>query len=167
MQIFDSHTHLFLEDFDADRGDVLRRAAEAGVTRMINVGLDSESSRAALELSRGTPGHYATAGWHPHDAARLSTEDPDILTEIARDPLIVAFGEIGLDFFRDRSPRDVQLKAFRKLLEAASRSGKPVVVHTRDAYAETLGTLSEFRDELSGILIHCFTSGPEEAQGYL
>ncbi|MDR1079987.1 MAG: TatD family hydrolase [Deltaproteobacteria bacterium] len=167
MDIFDSHTHLFLDDFDSDRGEVLRRAAEAGVTRLINVGLDLESSRTALELSRKTPGHYATAGWHPHDAARMTPEDPARLAELARDPLVVAIGEIGLDFYRDRSPRDVQLVAFRSLLEAASGTSLPVVIHTREAYGETRSVLAEFRDSLSGILIHCFTSGPREAEGYL
>ncbi|MDR1314405.1 MAG: TatD family hydrolase [Deltaproteobacteria bacterium] len=167
MEIFDSHAHIFLDDFDEDREDVLRRAADAGVTRIVNVGLDFESSRVALALSRRTPGHYAAAGWHPHESQLLGPEDPGRLMELARDPLIVAIGEIGLDFFRYHSPRDVQLKAFRSLLEAATGSGKPVVIHTRDAYEETREILAEFREGLSGVLIHCFTSGPEEAEGYL
>jgi TatD DNase family protein len=167
MKIFDSHTHLFLDAFDSDRTEVLRRAAEAGVTRLINVGLDLESSRAALELSRKTPGHYSTVGWHPHDAARMSPDDPARLAELASDPLIVAIGEIGLDFYRDNSPRDIQLDAFRSLLETASGTSLPVVIHTRDAFEETRATLAEFRGSLSGILIHCFTSGPKEAEAYL
>jgi TatD DNase family protein len=93
--------------------------------------------------------------------------DPASLGELARDPLIVASGEIGLDFYRDHSPRDVQLKAFDSLLEAAAGAGKPVVIHTRDAHAETVAMLDAHRDSLSGILIHCFTGGPAEAEGYL
>ncbi|MDR2613660.1 MAG: TatD family hydrolase [Deltaproteobacteria bacterium] len=167
MEIFDSHTHLFLDDFDPDREEVARRAAAAGVTRLVNVGLDLETSRTALGLARRTVGWYAAAGWHPHDAARMTPEDPGRLAELAGDPLVVAFGEIGLDFYRDSSPRDVQLKAFRSLLEAAAGTGKPVVIHTREAAGETLALLAEFRDSLAGILIHCFTGGPAEAEGYL
>ncbi|MDR3153959.1 MAG: TatD family hydrolase [Deltaproteobacteria bacterium] len=167
MEIFDTHCHLFMEEFGADLAEVLRRAREAGVTRMVHVGLDLDTSRKALELARGVPGHRAAVGWHPHDARLMAPSDPGRLAALAADPLVVAFGEIGLDFYRDLSPRDTQLKAFRSLLEAACGAGKPVVIHTRAAYGETRAELSAFRDSLAGILIHCFTGSPSEAAGFL
>jgi TatD DNase family protein len=97
----------------------------------------------------------------------MSPEDPDRLKEIAKDPLIVAIGEIGLDFFRDHSPRDVQISVFRKLLETASDAGLPVVIHTRAAFDETLAILTEYRKGLKGVLIHCFTEGPAQAERFL
>jgi TatD DNase family protein len=138
---------------------VLGRARAAGVRGLVTIGTDLEASRAAVALAAEEPDVWASVGVHPHDAA---SADAGALAEIeglARTPRVVAVGEIGLDFFRDLSPRDVQVDLFRRQLDLARRASLPVLIHCRDAHAETLAILAEARvGELGGIM-HCF-SGP-------
>jgi TatD DNase family protein len=166
MEIFDSHCHLFLPEYhDLPQVDI--RARAAGVANVLNVGLDDITSQEALELAQSYQGYYASAGWHPHEAKNLGPKGLGRLLELCQEQKVIAFGEIGLDFFRLHSPKETQLKAFQDLLGAASKSGLPVIIHSRDAFQDTYRMLSAFKDSLSGILIHCFGGSMEEAQAYL
>jgi TatD DNase family protein len=156
-QLFDTHVHLHFPEFAGDLDAVLARARAAGVRRMLTVGADVASSRAAVALAEREPDVWASVGIHPHEAA---TADDDALRELERlagGPRVVAIGEIGLDFFRDLSPRDAQARAFERQLELARRLGKPVLVHCRDAHTETLATLDRGRVGQRGGIMHCFS----------
>ena len=112
MELFDTHCHLDFSKFNKDRKQVLARARKLGVVGMINVGVDLESSRRSVALAVEHDDVFASVGVHPHDASTLDTETLDALEELAAHPKVVAIGEIGLDYYRDRSPRDVQREAF-------------------------------------------------------
>jgi TatD DNase family protein len=159
--IVDTHAHLTLEGLREDVGAVLARAREAGVGAVITVGTDPADSRAAVDLAEATGGVWATVGVHPHDAQGLTGADLDDLAALARSPAVVAWGEVGLDFYRDRSPRADQERWFREQVVRARDLGLPLVVHDRDAHAETLAILrAEGGKGLRGVF-HCF-SGDEE-----
>jgi TatD DNase family protein len=167
LRIFDSHAHLYFPDFADDFPEVARRAREAGVERLINIGVHTESSRKCLELAKGIPGYHASVGWHPHVAEKLRPENLTELAELAQESGALAVGEIGLDFYQMRSPMDVQLRAFQELLDVAQGSGKPVIIHSREAFRETHDILKARLSGLHGILIHCFGGDEEEAGMYL
>jgi TatD DNase family protein len=164
LSLVDSHCHIDMPQFDADREAVVERAARAGVTDFLLVGgVDEEQGhRRALGVAESL-GRPASAGVHPHEA-RLATEAVyDELRGLARERRIVALGEIGLDFHYDHSPRDVQREVFRRQLRLAREVGLPVIVHTREADAETADILEQQgAAETSGV-IHCFTGGEELA----
>jgi TatD DNase family protein len=151
LTLIDSHAHLDSPKFDADRGVVLERAKAAGVAVLISVGADLASSRRAVELAEGDDAIYATVGIHPHDAKTLDGEALAALRELAQRPRVVAIGEIGLDFYRDLSPRDVQRRAFQAQLGWAARLGKPVVIHDRDAHDEILEILTGWARGLGSV----------------
>jgi TatD DNase family protein len=155
--IVDTHAHLTLEGLREDRAAVLARAREAGVGAIITVGIDPDDSRAAVALARETDGVWATVGVHPHDVTELSDATLDDLAELARAEEVVAWGEIGLDHYRNRSPREVQRKWFREQLERARQLELPVVIHDRDAHAETLEVLREVADSGLRGVFHCFS----------
>jgi TatD DNase family protein len=162
--LFDTHAHLHFPDFAADLADVLARARATGIRRVLTVGTDPETSRAAIALAAREPDVWASAGIHPHDAAAADDEALREIERLAGAPRVVAVGEIGLDFFRDLSPRPDQERAFRAQLEIARRARLPVLVHCRDAHAETLAILAEHRvGELGGIM-HCFSGDVEIAR---
>jgi TatD DNase family protein len=167
MEIFDSHAHLYLPEFATDFEEVVQRARDAGVTRLVNIGIDVQSSRVSLELARNNPGFYASVGWHPHDAKDIGKDDYPELKRLAGEKEVVGFGEIGLDFYRDHSPRDVQLSVLDALLGVAEEAQKPVIIHSREAFKETSSILKSHRNKLKGILIHCFGGTYEEARTYL
>ena len=155
--LFDTHAHLHFADFDDDRDALLARAREAGVRRMLTVGTEPASSRAAVALAAREADVWATVGIHPHDAG---TADAAALAEIERlaaEPRVVALGEIGLDYFRDLSPREDQRRVFRALLGMARRVRKPVVVHCREAHEDVLGILTDERVADLGGIMHCFS----------
>jgi TatD DNase family protein len=157
LELFDTHAHLHFPEFDADRAEMMARARQAGVTRMLTIGTEVPTSRAAIALAESEPDVWATVGVHPHDAAEA---DAAVLAEIERlaeAARVVAVGEIGLDFFRNLSPRDVQERVFRHLVGVARRVRKPVVVHCRDAHAEVLTVLAEERVAEVGGIMHCFS----------
>jgi TatD DNase family protein len=157
LELFDTHAHLHFPDFDADRDAMLARARAAGVCRMLTIGTDAPTSRAALALAAREPGVWATAGVHPHDAGESDESALAEVERLAAEPRVVAIGEIGLDFFRNLSPRDAQERVFRRFVAHARRLGKPVVVHCRDAHAETLAVLAEERVGEVGGIMHCFS----------
>ena len=141
MNLVDTHAHLDFPEFDADREEVLERAKAAGVVAMVNVGTDLASSHRAVALAVQHQQIYAAVGMHPHDAKELDGAALAELRELAQQPQVVAVGEIGLDFYRDRSPRDVQLRAFRAQLAWAGKMGKPVVIHDREAHGDIMEIL--------------------------
>lgn len=153
----------------ADPRLAVRSAAASGVTDIITIGIDIASSRSAVIFSRELDGVHAAIGIHPHGAASLTLEHMDELAALAADENVVAVGETGLDYYRDRSPRESQLEAFRMHIELARSTGLPLIVHSRDAAADTLAVLREEADDLT-IVLHCFalTAQVEEcvARGY-
>ena len=155
--LFDTHAHLHFPGFDEDRDAVLARARAAGVRRMVTIGTDGETSRAALALADRHPDVWATAGVHPHDAAESDVAAQAEVERIAAERRVVAIGEIGLDFFRNLSPPETQERVLRRFLALARRLRKPVVLHCRDAHAEILALLGEERVAEVGGIMHCFS----------
>ncbi|MDR3203642.1 MAG: TatD family hydrolase [Deltaproteobacteria bacterium] len=164
MNIIDSHCHLFLPAFDTDFYQVLENARAAGVERVVNVGLDVLSSRMVIETAHEIPALHPTVGWHPHEAERFNERALDELIELAKNPAVVAFGEIGLDYFHNFADRAVQRRVLISLLEAAQQIDKPVIFHCREAYDDLFSLLSPQRDKFKGLLLHCFGAGPKELQ---
>lgn len=163
--ITDTHAHLFGERFDTDREDVIARAQRAGVTRIIVVGTDVASSRAAFELCAGRAGLYPTAGIHPHDAVASDAQARAEIARLCRLPECVAVGETGLDWYRNLAPREAQIENFRWHARLAIELGKPLVVHCRDAHEDTLALLREHRG-VRGVM-HCYSLGAAELPHYL
>ncbi|HUR27895.1 MAG TPA: TatD family hydrolase, partial [Planctomycetota bacterium] len=149
----------------ADRALVLARARAAGVERMVIVGTNPETSRQAFALCDSEPGLYPTAGIHPHDAAEHGAESRATIAELCRRDACVAIGETGLDWFRNLSPRDAQLDNFRWHLELARELSLPIIVHSREAHADTVAVLREFPG-VRGVM-HCYTLGERELAPYL
>lgn len=152
--------------FDADRDAVVRRGVAAGVTTMIVTGTSVAASHAAAELA-DAPTLYATAGVHPHDADTAEASWPHEIEALAARPEVVAIGETGLDYYRNYSPREIQRAVFRRHVEIAVATGKPLFVHDRDSEGETRAILADHRDALSACVIHCFTGSAAELDGYL
>ncbi|MDR1576879.1 MAG: TatD family hydrolase [Deltaproteobacteria bacterium] len=165
--LIDSHCHLFLPEFKADWPQVLERARQAGVTTIINLGLDARTNQEAFQLADDYPELRATVGWHPHEAEKCQKTDLLDLAQLAQRPDNLAIGEIGLDFYRSLAPKDRQIQLFHQLLDLAAQLTLPVVIHTREAFAETVAILKAHRPTLGRILIHCFTGSWDEAQAYL
>jgi TatD DNase family protein len=157
LVLFDTHAHLHFPEFAEDLPVVLERARAAGVTRMLTVGTDVETSQAAIALAAREPDVWAAVGVHPHDAADAGEAALGDIERLAGEPRVVAVGEIGLDLFRNLSPRDAQERVFRRLLGAAHRVRKPVLVHCRDAHAAVLDILTEERVSDVGGIMHCFS----------
>jgi TatD DNase family protein len=167
--LIDIGINLTHDSYDSDRDAVMARAAAVGVTRMIVTGASGDGSRKAAALVREHPGKlFATAGVHPHHATELTNELARELEALAHSPEVVAVGECGLDYFRDFSPRDVQRAAFARQLEIASRVGKPVFLHQRDAHEDFVAILREHPDVIAaGAVAHCFTGQANELRDYL
>ncbi|PWU23150.1 MAG: hydrolase TatD [Candidatus Rokuibacteriota bacterium] len=165
MPLFDTHAHLHFPEFSQDLHEVLERARERGVVGLVTIGTDRETNRAAVALAERLPHVYATVGVHPHDAAEATDADFEAMEALVKaSGKVVALGEMGLDFFRNLSPHDVQEAAFRRQLGLARRLGKPVVVHCRDAHREALAILEEERVHEIGGVMHCFSADVEVAR---
>lgn len=166
--LIDIGVNLTHDSFDADRDEVLARADAAGVRRLIVTGTSVTSTAQAVEMAAARPGRlYATAGIHPHHASELDSAALKAIAELATNGCVVAIGECGLDFFRDFSPRDAQLHAFRQQLELAVHTQLPVFLHQRDAHEAFLGLLRPARDRVTGGVAHCFTGGVDELNDLL
>ncbi len=156
MHLIDSHAHLDFRRFDDDRESVIQRARETGLVAVVNIGTDLDSSRASIELAESYEFIYATVGVHPHSAKTLTSGVLDELRTLARHPKVVAVGEIGLDYYRDLSPRPVQRKAFSDQLALAADLGLPVVIHSRDAHDDVIAALQGWGG--TGVL-HSYSAG--------
>lgn len=157
----DSHAHIEGKEFDADREAVIQRALDAGVEIIVCVGdgdVANNSHAAAFGLAEGHPFIYTTVGVHPHEARLLDDELCAKLQDLSQHPKVIAWGEIGLDYHYDNSPRGVQREAFRRQLRMARERALPISIHTREAEADTLAILDEeWKDSGVGGVIHCFT----------
>jgi TatD DNase family protein len=151
--VIDTHAHL--DALDDDAGDVVARAREAGVTRILTVGTDVAGCRRALELADRHEEVYAILGIHPHDAANATEADVAEVRDLLAHPKAVGAGEMGLDWFRDYAPREKQLSLFAVMLDVAAATGKPAVIHTRAADADTRAALEGFDGR---VVLHCFSS---------
>jgi TatD DNase family protein len=151
--LIDTHCHLFL--MDGDPSAAVDRARADGVEAMVCVGIDPATSRRSRELADSLAGVFATAGVHPHEASAFDEGAGAVVEELAHDPRVVAVGETGLDYYRLRSDPEAQRRAFRAHLAVAREVGKPVVVHTRDAWDDVLAILEEERAER--VVLHCFS----------
>jgi TatD DNase family protein len=154
--LIDSHAHIYYRDYAGDFVDMLKRAEDAGVAAIVVVGTDIESSREAVELAVKYPQLYAAVGIHPHDAGRVTEACYDVIRSLAiSSGKVVAIGEIGLDFYRDRSPRDQQERVFQRFLMMAAELDKPVIIHDRDSHDRVMTILRE-ESVRTGVL-HCFS----------
>jgi len=162
--LVDSHCHLddkrFAEDLDA----VLDRAAEAGVTRILTIGTGDgpPGIDCAVRIAERYPMVFASIGVHPHDAAKVTTQTYDELRALAANPKVVAFGEIGLDYHYDFSPREIQREVFTEQLRLACDLALPITIHTREAWDDTMSILSEHWKGQA--ILHCFTGDPTQAR---
>jgi TatD DNase family protein len=169
MPFVDSHCHIDGPEYDADREEVISRAIDAGVTTMLNVGTGDPQSGAferAIELAEGNQNVFAAIGVHPHDAKLFDNAAEKRLIELGgQSKRVVAWGEIGLDYHYDHSPREVQREVFRRQLRIARARNLPVIIHSREADDDTIVIL---RDELTGYepagVMHCFGGGPALAR---
>ena len=168
MQIIDSHAHLEVAQFDEDRAAMLERARAAGVETLLAIGSGTSPAEridAAIPFAEQHGWVYATVGIHPHDAAVATEEHFARLDKLARHPRVIGWGEMGLDYFYDHSPRDVQQQVFRRQLGQASAAKLPVIIHCRDAWDDCLAILDEdWRPTGLGGIFHCFTGTLEEAR---
>ncbi|MDD2717451.1 MAG: TatD family hydrolase [Candidatus Wallbacteria bacterium] len=164
MLLIDTHAHLNMSEFASDLTDVLKRATEAGVETVINVGFDRKSSQETIELADKNPNIFAVIGFHPHEAKGISEDDYSWLKSALSHPKVLALGEIGLDYHYDNSPRDLQRSVFVRQLEMARELGKKIVVHSREAALETREILFEHDGPT---LLHCFSGSAEMAEEYL
>ena len=164
MNLIDSHCHLDGEPFDADRDAVIERARGAGVSRMLAIGTGHgpPDLEAGIRLAEKYSFIYATVGVHPHEASKATPEILARLRGLAMHAKVVAVGEIGLDYHYDFSPRDVQRSVFIEQLQLATEAAMPIVIHTREAWDDTLQIIAQHPLGAGGIM-HCFTGGPAEA----
>jgi TatD DNase family protein len=166
LTLIDAHCHLDNEQFEPDREEVIARALDAGVATMVAIGTGDgpPDLEAGVRLADRHPAILATVGVHPHDAAKADAGVYPRLAELLRHPKVIAMGEIGLDYHYDFSPRDVQRGVFVEQMRVARDAAKPIVIHTREAWDDTLALLEEHwaPSGLPGIM-HCFSGGPEQA----
>ncbi|PIE02187.1 MAG: hydrolase TatD [Acidobacteria bacterium] len=166
--MIDSHSHIYTKPFQSDRAEVIERARSAGITQLLQVGCNLEESLAVVQLAEQTAGIYAAIGVHPHDADTWSPEVQNQLDKLMAHPKVLAFGEIGLDFFYDNSPREQQKTAFEEQLQFVIQHSRPVpvVIHTRDAEEETLDILKR-NPVPKGGHVHCYTGTMDTARSIL
>ncbi len=169
----DTHAHLDMSAFDKDRREVIARALDTGVGTIISVGTNLESSKKAIELAEKYPEILATVGFHPHDVATVDRADIASLGEIANHPRVVAIGEVGLDFYRNYSPREAQLQALKWQLDLAAKLELPVIIHCRQAEKDMLNLLCDWVSLYKGPhgqgrgVIHCFSGSNDTSRRYL
>lgn len=167
LNLIDTHCHLAHGRLRQQTEDVLARARQAGVTRIVCAAADIDESKAALDLAHRQAGVFCAAGLHPHDAKDAGQDYLRTIEALAADPKNVAVGEIGLDYHRDLSPRPAQRRVFAEQLELADRLGKPIVIHTRQALDDTIAILAESRADAGRAVFHSFTEGPDAARRVL
>lgn len=166
--LVDIGANLAHDSFDDDRAEVLERAANAGVSRIIVTGSSDESNQSAARLAQEHPGVlWSTAGVHPHHASDYDHGSGTLIRKLAAEGRVVAIGECGLDYFRNFSPRDAQLAAFQSQLDIAAETGLPVFLHQRDAHDDFVELLEPMLPKLSRAVAHCFTGEHESLREYL
>ncbi|NLY39753.1 MAG: TatD family hydrolase [Firmicutes bacterium] len=161
----DTHAHLTFPDYDADRNLVLQRAADAGLGFILNVGTDLPTSRWAVGMCRR--GLWAAVGVHPHYADRVTPATLQDLAALAANPCVLAIGETGLDYYRNRCPRELQIESFKVHLRMATLLNKPVIIHSREAHAAILELLRQEPLPAKRGIMHCFSGSAAEARAFL
>lgn len=165
--IIDTHCHLYMDAFDPDREAVIARAREFGVKYIVNVGIDEVTNEASHALTLRHPFLFHAAGFHPHSAGEFNEDSYARTARFVTDTRPVAIGEIGLDYFKSQSSREDQKKAFARMIRLALEKDLPVIVHSRDAFKDTVEILrSEGQDRLRGVM-HCFSYDMESANAVL
>lgn len=162
--LFDTHTHLNDEAFSADRDEVMQRALDEGVSLLVNVGFNRQTIPQTLELAEKYDFVYAAVGWHPHDAKDMKEEDLAWIEELSAHKKVVAIGEMGLDYYWDNSPREVQKEVFRQQIALAKKVKKPIIIHDRDAHRDVVDILKEEGASEVGGVMHCFGGSVEIAK---
>ncbi len=171
--LVDTHAHLDFSQYDKDRDEVLDRAKREAVTQVVTVGFDLESSEQALALARERAEVKACVGVHPHEAGKIDRAFLQRLEELSQDPQVVGIGETGLDYYRDRSPREAQRRVFSQQLELAARVHKPVVIHDRDAHGDVMNIIRQWAEGLSASngelqaplgVVHCYSGDQAMAE---
>ena len=166
--LIDTGANIAHDGFDDDREDMMRRAADAGVDKIIVTGSSDESNVQAANLAEQSPGIlYSTAGVHPHHASDYTDDSDALIRSLLKKDCVVAVGECGLDYFRNISPREAQLDAFKRQLEIAKDSGLPVFLHQRDAHDDFVELLEPALPNLSRAVAHCFTGEGESLREYI
>lgn len=174
LTLFDTHAHIDMAQFDPDRLVVIDRAITTGVTLMVNPAVDAESSEQIIKLAESDPHIYAAVGIHPQEAGRATEADIKHLHELAKSSKrVVAIGEVGLDFYRNRAPREVQIRVLQQQLDLASALSLPVIIHSREAEKDTIALLgnwvktSKYPAGKARGVIHCFSGSVSLARQYL
>ena len=161
--LFDTHTHVNDEQFDNDVAEVIARAQQEGVGKMVVVGFDRPTIEKAIQLIDTYEHIYGCIGWHPVDAIDMTDEDLAWIEDLAQHPKVVALGEMGLDYHWDKSPKDIQQEVFRKQIRLAKKMKLPIVIHNREATADVISILKEEGAEEVGGIMHCFSGSAETA----
>jgi TatD DNase family protein len=167
LELIDSHAHLEFPQFDADRAEMIARARAAGIRTLLAIGSGTGPDRlnAAIPFAEEHDWIYATVGIHPHEAQLATEEHFTKLDELARHPKVIAWGEMGLDYYHDHSPREVQLEVFRRQLGQARAARLPIVIHCREAWEDALALMEQdWASSGLGGIFHCFTGTPEDAR---
>jgi TatD DNase family protein len=164
MELIDTHCHLTFEPLAGDVEAVLQRSRAARVTEWITVGTDIEDDRKAAAIAERFENMYAAVGIHPHEAKNVTDETIVELKQLAQQLKVVAIGETGLDFYRNLSTRQDQIRAFALQIKIAKELNLPLIVHSRDAFDETIETLERFGAGLKGVVFHCFSGTAEQAK---
>ncbi|MED3554142.1 TatD family hydrolase [Cytobacillus praedii] len=162
--LFDTHVHLNADQYKEDLEEVINRALNEGISRMVVVGFDRPTIERAMELVEKYDFLYASVGWHPVDAIDMKDEDLLWIEELASHPKVVAIGEMGLDYYWDKSPKDVQKEVFRRQIQLAKKVKLPIIIHNRDATADIVEILKEEEAKEVGGIMHCFSGSPETAK---
>lgn len=160
----DTHVHLNADQYEEDVDEVITRAVDAGVTKMIVVGFDRKTINKAMELTERYSFIYAVVGWHPVDAIDCTEEDLKWIEGLAEHPKVVGIGETGLDYHWDKSPKDIQQELFRKQIQLAKKVNLPIIIHNRDATADVVRILKEEEAKETGGIMHCFGGSVETAK---
>jgi TatD DNase family protein len=161
--LFDTHVHLNADQFQEDIEEVVARARVAGVSRMVVVGFDRVTIERAMDLIDRYDWLYAAVGWHPVDAIDMRDADLAWIEELAAHPKVVAIGETGLDYYWDKSPKDIQKDVFRRQIHLAKKVKLPIVIHNREATHDIINILKEEGAEEVGGIMHCFSGSAETA----
>lgn len=162
MRIFETHAHLDFADYDKDRQILLEKCFQSGIGHIVNIGINKKTTQGSIKLAKRYSQISATAGYHPHNADEF---DETSLIELIKSTQVVAIGEIGLDFYRMNTPKDVQLEAFEKQVQIAAQHKMPLVIHSRQAYDQCLQVLSRYN--LTKVVFHCFAGDETDARKIL
>ncbi len=165
--LIDSHAHLTLAQFDQDRSEVIDRAKKSGIEYIINVGTDLNDCTESVKIAESYDFIYAAIGIHPHEVKTIDSNTYGKLKELSDSQKVIALGEIGLDFFRNLSPPDLQKEKFRELIKLGKELRLPFIIHCRNAHQDTLAILEDEKAGDAGGVIHCFSGNIYQAQEYL